>query len=99
MKFKRIFLIVLDSLGVGYTPDAKAYHDEGANTFYHISKHYDLNIPNLESLGVGNIIKLIGVHHVENPKAFYTKMAEASLGQRYDDRTSRIDGSIGRQAF
>jgi phosphopentomutase len=81
MKFKRIFLIVLDSLGVGYTPDAKTYHDEGANTFYHISKHYDLNIPNLEALGIGNIIKLNGVAHVENPKAFYTKMAEASLGK------------------
>ena len=48
MKFKRIFLIVLDSLGVGETADAANFGDTGANTLGHIMENCDLFIPNLK---------------------------------------------------
>ena len=79
--YKRIFLIVLDSLGIGEAPDAKDYNDLGANTFGHIAEKMDLKIPNLEALGVGNIAPLHNVKTTDNPKAFFTKMQEASLGK------------------
>ena len=50
MKFKRIFLVILDSLGVGEAIDANNYDDSGANTLGHIKEQYDLFIPNLKRL-------------------------------------------------
>lgn len=79
--FQRIFLIVLDSLGIGEAPDAKAYNDEGANTIGHIAEKMDLKIPNLEAFGYGNIAPIKNVEPVEHPRAFFTKMEEASLGK------------------
>ncbi|WP_035344729.1 phosphopentomutase [Haploplasma modicum] len=79
--YKRIFLIVMDSLGIGEAPDAKDYNDLGANTIGHIAEKMDLNIPNLEALGYGNIAPIRNVKRVEKPLAFYTKMMEASLGK------------------
>jgi len=79
--YQRIFLIVLDSLGIGEAPDAKEYNDVGSNTIGHIAERMDLNIPNLKSLGYGNIAPIRNVGAVENPKAFYTKIQEASLGK------------------
>jgi phosphopentomutase len=79
--YKRIFLIVLDSLGIGEAPDAKDYNDLGAHTIGHIAERMDLNIPNLERMGYGNIEKIKNVKAVEKPMAFYTKMQEASLGK------------------
>ncbi len=79
--FQRIFLIVLDSLGIGEAPDAKDYNDVGANTIGHIAERMDLNIPNLEAFGYGNIAPIRNVKSVDHPKAFYTKMEEASLGK------------------
>ena len=51
MKFKRIFLMVLDSLGVGETTDAINFDDVGANTLGHINEQCDLFIPNLKKIG------------------------------------------------
>ena len=51
MKFKRIFLLVLDSLGVGETTDAANYGDVGANTLGHIFENSDLFVPNLKKIG------------------------------------------------
>lgn len=79
--YKRIFLIVLDSLGIGELPDADKYNDVGSNTILNISKKMKLNIPNLKALGYGNIGRIENVPPVKNPKAVYTKMAEASLGK------------------
>jgi len=79
--YQRIFLIVLDSLGIGEAPDAKEYNDLGSNTIGHIAESMDLNIPNLKSLGYGNIAPIKNVEAVENPKAFFTKIQEASLGK------------------
>jgi phosphopentomutase len=56
MSINRFILIVMDSVGIGYLPDAQTYGDEGANTLGHISKYSKiLSIPNLIKMGLGNI--------------------------------------------
>lgn len=69
MKFKRIFLVVLDSLGVGEALDANDYYDEGSNTLGHIRDNYDLFIPNLKKLGFLNTINMDDNQNVD---AYYT---------------------------
>lgn len=69
MRFKRIFLIVLDSLGVGESQDAIDYGDNGANTLGHIKDHYDLFVPNLKKLGFLNTVNM---DQNENVEAYYT---------------------------
>lgn len=81
-KFERVFLVVLDSVGIGEAPDADQYNDIGANTLGNIAKHVDgLHLPNLQALGLGNIAPIDGVATVSSPKAHYTKMEEASAGK------------------
>ena len=59
MRFKKIFLIVADSLGIGATKDADSYGDAKANTLKHLSyAKKDFHIPNLCSLGIGNLTKV-----------------------------------------
>lgn len=80
--FKRVFLVVMDSVGIGELPDAKHYDDEGANTLGNIAKTLNgLHMPQLERFGLGNIAPIKGVEKVNPPAAFYTKMAEASIGK------------------
>lgn len=82
MKYKRIFTIVVDSMGVGEMPDAKDYGDINVNTLSHISNSVEsFNIPNLQKLGLANICKLKQVKEVEKPLASYTKLGEKSLGK------------------
>lgn len=68
MKFKRIFLIVLDSLGVGEAIDADAYDDKGANTLGSLIEKTDLFIPNLEKIGLLNTISMSN----KESEAYYT---------------------------
>ncbi|MGB0202757.1 MAG: phosphopentomutase [Acholeplasmataceae bacterium] len=79
--FKRIFLIVLDSLGIGEQEDAEAFHDKGAHTIGHIIEKYPLHIPNLIELGYGNITDVKGLPPVSKPKAHVGKMREISSGK------------------
>lgn len=79
--YQRIFLIVLDSLGIGEAPDAQEYNDVGSNTIGHIAESMNLKIPNLQAMGYGNIAPIKHVDPVEYPRAFYTKMQEASIGK------------------
>ena len=82
MKFKRVFLIVLDSLGIGNGKDAAKFGDEGTDTFLHITeKMPSFSIPNLEKLGMGNLKHLKGVSPVEKPLAKYYALNEASNGK------------------
>ena len=82
MKFKRVFLIVLDSLGIGNARDAAKFGDEGTDTFLHITeKMPSFSIPNLEKLGIGNLKHLKGVSPVEKPLAKYYALNEASNGK------------------
>lgn len=80
--FKRIFLVVLDSVGVGEAPDAHLYDDVGSNTLGHIAEYMDgLTVPTMQQLGLGHIVNLKGVEKVENPLAHITKMEELSIGK------------------
>jgi phosphopentomutase len=79
--YKRIFLIVMDSLGCGEAPDAKDYNDLGSNTIGHIAERMNLRIPNMQKLGYGNIVPIKGVPAVSKPLASYTKIQEASKGK------------------
>lgn len=76
-----IFLVVLDGVGIGELPDAADYGDEGSNTLKHIAESVELNLPNLEKLGLGNIDDLKGIHPVGNPEASYGKLKEISKGK------------------
>ena len=81
-KFKRIFVIVMDSFGAGNARDAKDYGDEGADTMGHIAeKTENWNIPNLQKLGLANLHPLKDVAAVESPMAYYTVMNENSRGK------------------
>lgn len=81
-KYKRIFTIVLDSLGIGEMSDSHEYNDFGVDTLGHIAQYYKhLNIPHLRSLGIANLKKLQGVSAVEHPLGKYTKLNEKSLGK------------------
>lgn len=82
MNYKRVFLVILDSVGIGEAPDAEKYNDVGANTLGNIAKHLNgIHLPHMEKLGLGNIAKIEGVERVDSPKGFYTKMQEASVGK------------------
>ncbi|MDY5647553.1 MAG: phosphopentomutase [Lachnospiraceae bacterium] len=81
-KYKRIFTIVIDSLGVGPQPDAKKYGDEGADTLGHIdASRESFVIPNLQKLGMANLHPLTHVAAAEHPLGYYTKMREVSAGK------------------
>lgn len=81
-KYKRIFTIVIDSLGAGAMPDAAEYGDAGTDTLGHISESVDsFVIPNLQKLGMANLHPLKQVEAVEKPLAHYGKLREASTGK------------------
>ena len=78
----RVFLIVLDSVGVGSLPDAAAYGDAGANTLGHVAERRGgLSLPHLASLGLGNILPLPGVPPAPSPRASWGRMAETARGK------------------
>lgn len=81
-KFKRIFTIVIDSLGVGAMEDASAYGDAGTDTLGHISQSVEtFDIPNLQKLGMANLHCLKQVTPANCPLGYYTKLREASAGK------------------
>ena len=82
-KYKRVFLIVMDSLGIGATNDAIKYDDEGTNTFLHISQKCNgLYIPNLNKLGLYDLDNALeGVNKVSHPHSIVCKGEEASIGK------------------
>lgn len=81
-KYKRIFTIVIDSLGAGAMPDAAEYGDTGTDTLGHISESVDsFVIPNLQKLGMANLHSLKQVEAVAKPLGHYGKLREASTGK------------------
>lgn len=81
-KFKRIFCIVMDSLGIGEEPDAADYNDVGSDTLGHISERMDtFTIPNLQKLGMANLKKLKQVLAIEKPLGYYGSLREKSVGK------------------
>ena len=81
-KYKRIFTIVIDSLGIGEMEDSKQYGDIGVDTLGNIAKSVkEFNIPNMEKMGISNLHKVEHVNVVEKPLGYQMKMAEASVGK------------------
>ncbi|KOS69287.1 phosphopentomutase [Lysinibacillus contaminans] len=81
-QFKKIHVVVLDSVGIGEAPDAEKFGDVGAHTLGHIAEKMNgLTMPHLESFGLANIEPLKGLKAVDKPKAYYGKMQEASVGK------------------
>lgn len=80
--YKRIFLIVIDSVGCGELPDAADYGDAGFNTIKHISEvGKGIYLPNMEMLGYGNLTDIVGVKKNPNAIGNFTKMKEMSVGK------------------
>jgi phosphopentomutase len=77
---RRIFLIVLDSFGIGELPDADLYGDKGSNTLASIARA-GLSVPNMVRLGLGNIDGVDSLKREENPRGAYARMGEKSKGK------------------
>jgi phosphopentomutase len=79
---KRVTILILDGMGVGELPDASRYGDEGSNTLGNLAAHLGgINLPHLESWGLGYIGDFKGIKTVADPLAFWGKMAERSPGK------------------
>lgn len=96
-KMKRIFLIVLDSLGAGEAPDADKFNDTGASTFKSLSLSPKLNIENLKDMGMGNIDGLSFLGSTAYPKAAHARMTEASQGKDTTIGHWEIAGHVSRE--
>ena len=82
MRFNRIFVIVLDSLGIGPMADSARFDDAGADTLGHISETVEhLDIPNLQRLGLANLKPLKQVKPAEHPEGYFMAMNEVSNGK------------------
>lgn len=81
VKFNRVILVVLDSLGIGEMPDAQQYGDAGSDTLGHIAEQRRLQIPNLRRLGIANLKSLNAVEPVAAPAGHYGRIALASPGK------------------
>ena len=81
MSFKRVHVIVLDSVGIGQAPDAKLFNDEGADTLGNIAKYTNLNIPYLERLGIGAIRDLQEIDKNKHQIGYVTRLEEVSVGK------------------
>lgn len=81
--YDRIFVIVADSVGIGYEPDAAKFGDEGSNTLVHISEKMPngLNIPTLNSLGIGDLAPILGTSKVNHPHSYVARSREESNGK------------------
>ena len=97
--FNRVTLVVLDGAGIGAMPDAPEWGDAGSDTFGHICESRQLHLPNLQSLGLGNIRTLAGVPSIENPRGCYGKCALKSNGKDTTTGHWEMAGIILERAF
>ena len=82
MKYKRIFVIVMDSAGIGAMKDADKFGDAGTNTWVHTSERCGgLDIPTINALGIGDLGKIVGSSVVSHPHAYSLILNEASNGK------------------
>src|SRR5713226_8826508 len=97
--FDRITLMVLDGAGIGAMPDAPEWGDTGSDTFGHICESRQVQLPNLQSLGLGNIRPLSGVAKIEKPRGCYGKCALKSNGKDTTTGHWEMAGIILDRAF
>jgi phosphopentomutase len=98
-RFKRILLIVLDSVGIGEMPDSESWGDAGADTLGHVLAARPVYLPNLQRLGLGNIRPLPDLSEVENPRGSFGKCALRSNGKDTTTGHWEIAGIIMEKAF
>lgn len=97
---KRVILMVLDSAGVGEMPDAAKYGDEGSNTLGNVAKAVGgLAMPNMQKMGLGNIISIEGVAPASHPTGAYGKAAEKSAGKDTTTGHWEIAGVVLERQF
>ena len=99
MMIKRVFLIVLDSLGIGEMPDAESFGDKGANTLRRISLSPEFKADNLISMGLGNIDGIDYITRTENPLAAVGRMTEKSAGKDTTIGHWEIAGLVSKNAM
>lgn len=99
MKYKRVFLIVLDSFGVGELPDAKNYGDEGSHTFRAISKSKEFDINKMRELGLFNINDVNVEKPYEKPIGVYGKAIEQAKGKDTTTGHWEMAGIISEKPF
>src|SRR5579859_5702116 len=81
-ELKRAILVVLDGVGAGENPDARAYGDEGASSLEHCAQAIGgLELPNLGSIGLGNVTPILGTPPTDNALGSYGRMVEAGTGK------------------
>ncbi|MFA5480978.1 MAG: phosphopentomutase [Bacilli bacterium] len=81
-KYKRFFVIVIDSVGIGEMPDAHKFGDVGANTFVHTAKAVGgLKVPVMNALGLGDLAPIQGTNVVAHPHAYSLRLRETSAGK------------------
>ena len=99
-QIKRVNIIVLDSVGIGYLPDADEFGDQGAATLPHIAKELNgLKLPNLERLGLGNIVDIKGIDKVQEPLASFGRMQEKSNGKDTTTGHWELAGLVSEEPF
>ena len=96
---KRVFLIVLDSFGIGEAPDAKNFGDEGSNTLSAIFGDQEFNAPTLQSLGLFNIDGVTVGDKTPNPQASFCRLQELSQGKDTVSGHWEIAGVVSTQPF
>lgn len=96
----RVILVVLDSVGIGYLPDAQDYGDQGANTLVNTAREVaGLNLLNLEKLGLGKIDNIKGISDQIKAQGVYTKMKEKSVGKDTTTGHWELAGLITEKPF
>lgn len=96
---KRVFLIVLDSFGIGEMPDAADFGDKGANTLISCFNTGHLNVPNMRKLGLFNIDGVTAGEKCENPVGAYLKLSELSKGKDTTTGHWEIAGCVSKNPF
>ncbi len=96
----RAIVVVLDGVGVGELPDAEAYGDVGSNTLANVARAAGgLHLPNLQALGLGNVIPVAGVQPARAPRACFGRMAERSAGKDSTTGHWEIAGIVTAEPF
>lgn len=99
-RFQRVFLLVLDSVGIGALPDAKEFGDEGAHTLAHIASSVGgLNLPTLARMGLGNISAIPGISAAPRTSASFGKCAELAKGKDTTTGHWEMAGIAVKKAF
>ena len=96
---KRVFWIVLDSFGIGELPDAAAFGDEGSNTLAACAATGKLNVPNMISLGLGNIEGVSCIEKAEAPKGAFCRLNEVSMGKDTTTGHWELAGLVSEKPF